>query len=149
MYQIIDCKQLYNLIQWNLDDNILFPHNIINEDEYVTRFFFVLNELNLQNIFRNDVGRILDLSFCNDLVKASCDLAASPVSENSVHHKALGLSFFSFYSNISDGTLEYNFSLSYYIRVVDWSALTEDEDPNRIYSCISYHFNMDMDMECP
>lgn len=80
-------------INWNFEDNILLPYNIINDiDEYVTGFF-LLNSLNQYNSFRNDIGRILDLIFSNDFIKVSCNLAGSPVSQNSVHHKALDFNF--------------------------------------------------------
>lgn len=144
-------------IHWIFEENVLLPYNINSDiDEYVTGFF-LLNDLNQQNSFKNDIGRFLDLIFSSDLLKVSCNLAGFPVSQNSVHHKALDFKFefFSFDKEISYPILEYNFNracfdgLNDYFKLVDWSVLDKSDDPSTIYSTICSHFDMAISLNVP
>lgn len=144
-------------ITWKLEDNILLPFDITDDiDEYVTGFF-LSNDFKQFNSHKNDIGKTLDLIFSNDLLKASCNLSANPVSINTVHHKALDFifEFFSYEKELLVQTFKYNFNkadfdgLNNYLEKVDWSSGPTSNDPEVMYVFICDHFDKAISLYVP
>lgn len=146
-----------NNLTWILEEQRLVPYNIVNDIDELVIGFFLSNDFNQFNCYRNDISRTLDLIFASDYVKADCNLSSNPISCNTVHHKALDFhfEFFNYDNDKTDLSLKYNFNkadfvgLNSYFESMDWSFLSGLNSPEVIYEKICCQFDTAIDMFVP
>lgn len=128
-------------ITWLLEDNILLPFNKKSDNDENVTSFFLAHCLNQINNFKNDIGRILDLIFISNDLRTSCNLCLNPISRNTVHHKAIVITFefYIFEKEPHFPTKSYNFvigdyaAINNYFATVDWSLIFSYIEPTQIH----------------
>lgn len=144
-------------LTWFLEDKTLLPFNIVSDNDESITSFFLSHDFYQINGFKNYIGRVLDLFFISNDIRSTCDLCLSPISRNTVHHKAVVISFefYTFEKESDSITRAYNFAkgnyaaLNNFFTSVDWSFIFDDNDPDRIYNFISDKINFAISLMIP
>lgn len=125
------------------EEKILIPFNVTKDDEsLVVDSLSSLDLFQINNV-RNNLGRILDLTFINNDLKYYIQPADFPLLNNSFHHKALQLhlGYYNFSArnpNLKCKTYNYanaNFiGLNDYFTAINWNDVFEGKSLESMYT---------------
>lgn len=135
-------------IQWIYEDKTLLPFNIKSDIESMVVDYFLSNDFHQLNSIANSLNRILDLAYITSDLKSVCEENLSPIISNSMHHKAITVTFeFYNYEKQNEESRRLDFSkadfseINKYFENLNWSVLYSFQDPINIYEFIKTKFS--------